>query len=161
MTFCPKCATQLVTRLVAGRERLACPSCDYVFWDNPIPVVAAIVEIDGKVALTRAKGWPERWRGLLAGFLERGEAPEAGVLREVREELGLDGRVAAFVGVYGFPEMNQLIVAYHVLAAGEVTLGEELESVKLVSPEDIRPWSLGTGTALRDWLRARGLPSKS
>jgi len=159
MTFCPKCATHLVTRSIAGRDRLACPSpsCDYVHWDNPIPVVAAIVEIDGKVALTRAKDWPEKWRGLVAGFLEKGETPEVGVLREVREELGLDGQIVAFLGMYSFLEMNQLILAFHVQAEGTVTPGDELESVRLVSPEEIRPWPLGTGPALKDWLRSRGI----
>ena len=160
MTFCPKCAAELITRPVGGKDRQACPSCDYVFWEDPTPVVAAIVEIDGKVALTRAKGWPEKWRGLVAGFLEKGETPEAGVLREVREELGLDGRIVAFLGLYSFFEMNQLILAFHVQAEGTVTPGEELESVKMVPPEEIRPWSLGTGPPLKDWLRSRGIPPK-
>ena len=158
MTFCPKCAAELITRPVGGKDRQACPSCDYVFWENPTPVVAAIVEIDGKVALTRAKGWPEKWRGLVAGFLEKGETPEAGILREVREELGLAGRIAGFVGFYSFFEMNQLILAFHVQAEGTVTPGDELARVQLLAPEDIRPWPLGTGPALKDWLRSRGVP---
>jgi len=153
---------ELTSTEIGGQPRLACPSpsCGFVLWDNPVPVVAGIVEIDGKVALTRAKGWPEKWRGLVAGFLEKGETPEAGILREVREELGLEGRIESFVGVYSFFEMNQLILAFHVRAEGTVTPGEELESVTLVPPEEIRPWSLGTGPALKDWLRARELLPK-
>src|SRR5438309_1254651 len=70
-----------------GRERLHCStdSCDYVFYDNPVPVVAALVEHGQTVLLVRGKGWPEKWYGLVTGFLEKGESPEEGVLREVRE----------------------------------------------------------------------------
>jgi NADH pyrophosphatase NudC (nudix superfamily) len=127
-----------------------------VYWDNPTPVVAAIVELDGKVVLTRSKGWPEKWHGLVAGFLEKGETPEDCVLREVKEELGLDGQIVDFVGYYSFTQRNQLILAFHVQAKGEIILGEELESVKLVRPDEVRPWKLGTGPALKDWLTARG-----
>lgn len=127
-----------------------------MYWDNPTPVVAAIVELDGKVVLTRSKGWPEKWHGLVAGFLEKGETPEDSVLREVKEELGLDGQIVDFVGYYSFTLRNQLILAFHVQAEGEIILGEELESVKLVRPEEVRPWKLGTGPALKDWLTAMG-----
>jgi len=153
--FCPQCAAELVSTEVDGTTRLKCPACDFVFWDNPVPVVAAIVEHEGKVILTRSKGWPEKWLGLVAGFLEKGETPEAGVLREVREELGLEGEIVSFVGHYAFELRNQVIFAYHVRAEGEIRLGDELETVKAVPPEEVRPWRIGTGPALKDWLERR------
>jgi hypothetical protein len=51
--------------------------------------------------------------------------------------------------------MNQIILAYHVRAAGEVVLGEELAGYKAVPVERLRPWGLGTGEAVRDWLARR------
>jgi NADH pyrophosphatase NudC (nudix superfamily) len=153
--FCPKCATELIVFDIENRQRQKCPACDFIYWDNPIPVVAAIVEHEGKVILTRSKGWPEKWLGVVAGFLEKGEAPEAGALREVREELGLDGEIVSFIGHYPFQMRNQIIFAYHVRAEGEIMLGEELESIKALPPEEIRPWDVGTGPALKDWLAAR------
>lgn len=124
-------------------------------YDNPTPVVAAIVEHEGDVILVRNKGWPEKWFGLVTGFLERGETPEAGVLRELKEELGLDGQIVSFVGHYSFDQMNQLIIAYHVKASGEIVVGEELAGFKRVSPEKLRPWPFGTGQAVADWLARR------
>ncbi len=158
MSFCPQCGSMLNPAQVDGRERLRCssPSCDYVFWDNPTPVVAAIVELDGKVVLARNKAWPNKMYGLITGFLEKGETPEGCVLREVKEELGLEGSIVSFVGNYSFFEKNQLILAFHIRADGQIVLGEELAEVKLISPERLRPWPLGTGPALQDWLRARG-----
>ena len=153
--FCPQCATPLLSTEVSGRTRTKCPACDFVYWDNPVPVVAAIVEHEGKVILTRNKGWPEKWLGIVAGFLEKGETPEDGVLREVREELGLEGEIVAFVGHYAFEMRNQIIFAYHVRIDGEITLGEELEAIKSLPPEEVRPWDIGTGPALKDWLAGR------
>jgi NAD+ diphosphatase len=157
MKFCPICAAPLRPRTTEGRERLGCSSesCDYVYYDNPVPVVAALVEHGETVLLVRGKGWPEKWYGLVTGFLEKGESPEQGVLREVREELGLRGEIASFIGAYPFPEMNQIILAYHVRAHGEIALGEELAGVKAVPPDKLRPWPLGTGHAVRDWLERR------
>lgn len=153
--FCPQCATPLVTAEVDGSIRLKCPACDFVHWDNPVPVVAAIVEHEGNVILTRSKGWPEKWLGIVAGFLEKGETPEQGVLREVKEELGLDGEIAGLVGHYPFELRNQIIFAYHVRTQGEIRLGEELESIRVLPPEEVRPWEIGTGPALKDWLASR------
>ena len=93
--------------------------------------------------------------GLVSGFLERGESPEQGVLREVREELGLEGEIVDLVGLYSFTAMNQLIVAYHVRAQGQLCLGAELAAVKHLSPDKLRPWPFGTGPAVRDWLEGR------
>ncbi len=159
--FCPRCATPLAPREIAGddaaRPRLACPAlgCGFVYWDNPVPVVAAIVERPDGVVLVRSKGWPETWFGLVTGFLERGESPEEGVLREVAEELGLVATLGDFVGVYPFHQANQIIMAWHVRAEGEVRLGDELAAFKSIPVERLRPWPFATGDAVRDWLARR------
>jgi NADH pyrophosphatase NudC (nudix superfamily) len=155
--FCPSCGGPLTTREDGGRARKACADagCGRVLYDNPTPVVAAIVERDGAVVLARAKNFPETWFGLVTGFLEHGEDPREGVLREVKEELGLDGEIVELVGVYPFSPMNQVIVAYHVRASGEIALGEELAAFKLVPVEKLRPWPFGTGEAVKEWLARR------
>jgi NADH pyrophosphatase NudC (nudix superfamily) len=157
LKFCPRCAEPLISRELSGRGRLSCPSaeCGYVFWDNPIPVVAALVEHGEHVLLVRNRGWPQGWYGLVAGFLEREEDPEEGALREVREELNLEGEIVSLIGLYSFPQKNEIIMAYHVRAHGEIRLGEELEDFKLIRPGKLRPWPFGTGLAVRDWLKTR------
>ena len=156
-TFCPRCATRLEVRASAGRDRPACPApgCGFVHWGNPTPVVAAIVEVAGAVILVRNKGWPEKMFGLVTGFLEAGESPEAGVLREVHEELGVEASLQGLVGVYPFELKNELIIAFHLTAVGPVKLGDELEAYKAIAVEKVRSWPFGTGLALSDWLERR------
>jgi NAD+ diphosphatase len=152
-TFCPRCATALTRTEESGTPRTGCPAegCD-----NPTPVVAAIVERGDSVLLVRSHGWPESWFGLVTGFLERGESPTEGILREIEEELGItDAHIVSLVGNYSFTAMNQVILAYHVRVTGEVTLGDELAAYKAVPTAKLRPWPMGTGEAVRDWLAAR------
>ena len=78
-----------------SRDRLTCssPTCGFIFYNNPIPVVAAIVEhwsskdrkdVDpSNIVLARGIGWPAEAFGLVTGFLEAGEEPSTGCLREV------------------------------------------------------------------------------
>ena len=154
MRFCPRCAAPLAESRLAGRTRLACPdaACGFVFWDNPLPVLAGLVERDGMVVLARNHAWPEKMFGLVTGFMERDETPEEGVAREVKEELGLDTLSATLIGLYPFQRKNEIILAYHVVASGEIVLNEELAEFRLITPEKLRPWDFGTGLAIRDWL---------
>jgi NAD+ diphosphatase len=156
--FCPQCTQPLTHAFHGDRDRLACQdaACGFILWDNPVPVVAAIVEHEGQVILARNVAWPTNFYALITGFLERGESPEEGVQREVQEELGLTPQGAHFVGLYDFARMNQLIIAYHVPATGTVTLNEELADWKHVPFEAVQYWPAGTGYALRDWLRGKG-----
>jgi NAD+ diphosphatase len=155
--YCPRCATPLVRGPQAGRERLFCASCGWVHWNNPTPVVAAVIEYEGKVLLARNAAWPEKMFALVAGFLEREETPQQAVAREVLEETGLAVTSAHLIGVYEFQRRNEVIIAFHTPAEGTIALGEELAEVKLLEPAQVRPWPLGTGLAVADWMRARGL----
>lgn len=159
-TFCPRCAQRLVERELDGKMRRLCEreGCGFVAWGNPTPVVAALVEHEGQVLLVRGRNWPPKMFGLVTGFLEAGESPEAGVLREVREELGLEGSVVELIGNYPFEMKNEVLLAYHVRATGSVRLGLELEAHKPLPPEKLKPWPFGTGLAVAEWLARRGSP---
>ena len=162
--FCPRCKTALKTKLIGGAKRRECTNteCEFVFWNNPTPVLAAIAHRNDEMVLVQAIGWPKHWYGLITGFLEAGETPEEGVLREVKEEIGLDGKVQSLVGVYSFFQMNQIIFAYDVLIEeGDITLdATELADYKAIKTQEVRPWPSGTGQATKDWLRHQGITNK-
>ncbi len=152
--FCPCCGMSLVSKVIEEKNRLSCPAgnCDYVFWDNPVPVVAAIVEYEGSIILARNKAWPEKTFGLITGFLEKNETTEDAIKREVKEELGLDSLSADFIGIYSFFEMNQTIIGYHVKAEGKIIIGDELAEIKPVESDKLKAWPFGTGFIVQKWL---------
>jgi len=157
MNYCPQCGKNLIEKEINDKIYLACSldACNYVFWDNPIPVVSAIAEYKDDVILLRNKGWPEKVFGLVTGFLEKGESPENAVVREIQEEIGLRGKIEKFIGLYSFIQMNQLLIVYHVKCTGEITLGEEIQEIRHIAPDKLRTWDFGTGPALKDWLEMR------
>ena len=155
--YCPQCGGELVLREAGGLVRQTClaEGCGFVLWDNPVPVVAALVELEGRIVLARNVAWPENAFGLVTGFLERDEAPAQAVAREVAEELGLTATAVSLIGLYPFTQKNQLLIAYHVVAEGRIVLNEELAEVRLIEPGRLKAWDFGTGFAVADWLLAR------
>ncbi len=158
--FCPQCATPLewMVQLEDGGEmqRLRCPACGFTHWNNPTPVLAAVIDYRGQVLLARNAAWAGKMYALITGFMEAGETPEGGIAREVKEETNLDVTSLELIGVYDFQRMNQVIIAYAAVADGEVRLSPELVDYRLYAPQDVKCWRAGTGYALADWLRARG-----
>jgi NAD+ diphosphatase len=162
--FCPVCATELALITVVedggDKQRLRCPRCEFTHWNNPTPVLAAVIECtdrDGQVLLARNAAWPGRFFGLITGFMEAGESPEEGIRREIAEETSLAVTSLQLLGVWDFQRMNQIIIAYHAAAHGEIRLSPELAEYKLIAPEAVRCWPQGTGQALATWLRSKGI----
>ncbi len=161
--YCPQCAAPLA--LIAQdedggpRERLRCtvPACGWTHWNNPTPVLAAVIEYRDKILLARNAAWSGKMFALITGFMEAGETPEQGIVREIREETDLAVSHLDLIGVYDFQRMNQVIIAYHAVAHGEVKLSPELAEWRLYDFDAVRCWPSGTGHALADWLRGRGV----
>ena len=161
--FCLHCGSglELLTNQEDGgpKQRLRCPACAWTHWNNPTPVLAAIIECSdqgGQVLLARNAAWPGRMFALITGFMEAGETPEEGIAREIMEETSLQVQQLKLVTVGDFQRMNQVIITYHAVARGEVRLSPELAEYKMFSLPNLRCWRAGTGFALAEWLRSRG-----
>jgi NAD+ diphosphatase len=158
--FCPQCATPLalITQMEDGGDkvRLRCPACDYTHWNNPTPVLAAVIEYNGQILLARNAAWPGKMYALITGFMEAGETPEEGIAREISEETSLTTSELNLLGVYDFQRMNQVIIAYHAVCHGDVKLSPELVDYRLYDLAAVKCWPAGTGYALAEFLRSRG-----
>lgn len=143
-------------------SRLRCPACGWTHWGNPTPVLAAVVENDqGQVLLARNAMWQPGMFGLITGFMEAGESPEAGIAREVLEETGLQTKALRLIGCWEFLRMNQVLIAYHVRVAGrpeDVRLSPELVEYQWKTAQDVLCWPSGTGYAMAEWVKSKGEP---
>ena len=86
--------------------------------------------IDGKILLCKAKGGKTTY--LPGGHIEFGETGRQALVREIREELGLDSTIGAFLGVvensflqHGKPHAEINLVYELSLAAGEARAKED------------------------------------
>lgn len=158
--YCPQCATPLAMIAMAEdggvKERLRCAACGFTHWNNPTPVLAAVIELDGQILLARNAAWPGKMYALITGFMEADETAVEGITREIAEETSLTTESLDLIGVYDFQRMNQVIIAYHAVCHGEVQLSPELVDYRLFSPDVVKCWPAGTGYALADWLKSRG-----
>lgn len=159
--FCSTCGNKLQPQIRDGLERLVCSdeTCDYVFWNNPTPVVGAIVQQGNHIVLVQNVGWPQHWFALVTGFLEANESPENGIAREMEEEIGIAPKSVNLVGIYPFFRRNQLLIIYHaeIDENAEIVLqADEIAAYRKVPISEVQPWDAGTGHALRDWLRTQG-----
>jgi NAD+ diphosphatase len=142
--FCPLCSDELVT-LSSGpdRGRPACRSGHFVYYDNPAITAMAFVEREGRYLVLRRNQEPFRgsWE-VPGGFLEPGESPGEGVVREIHEETGLRVKALSIIGAYtsryGEGGKWTVDVAFHCKSSqSEVRLSAESSDVEWTGLEDL------------------------
>ena len=75
---------------------------------------------------------------LPGGGLEKGESPWQGVIREVKEETGLNVSVTRLAGVYSKPDVDEIVFSFECkIIDGELTLNEEAKDFKYFSLQEI------------------------
>jgi mutator protein MutT len=75
---------------------------------------------------------------LPGGGLERGETPWQGVIREVKEEVGLDAEVIKLQGVYSKAFEDDIILSFVCRkVGGKLTLSDEADDIKYFSIDEL------------------------
>ena len=140
--YCLKCGSKLKLSRIEEEKRLACPECQWVYYENPLPSSAALVRNKkGKVLLIKRGKEPGKWKWALpSGFIEIDETPEKACLRELREETGLKGEIVRLVGVYSQKSLlyrNVLIIGYEVEAHGNLSPGSDSLEAEFFPLDDL------------------------
>ncbi len=130
-----------MSRHIDGRERQVCTNCERVLYENPVPATAAVVfDTNGAVLLVKRNVEPKKGQWCLpGGFLEVGETPEEGCLRELKEETNLEAQIDRLLGVYISESAiykSVLIVGYLVRnAEGFVKAGDDSDAAQFFQPD--------------------------
>ena len=149
-SYCPKCGDKLAFRHEQDLPRLTCISCSYIFYENPVVGVAAIVMNEQRqLLLGRRKGgkYGDLWC-IPCGYLEYHEDVYHGVKREFKEETNLDIEVQrVFTVQSNFHDPNCHSVGIWFLASisgGEIKAGDDLNEVAYFDLSDIPPLAFPT-----------------
>jgi len=112
---------------------------------NPVLVTAAIIRSEGSVLIARrplkARVEPGKWE-FPGGKVERGEHPEACLVREIREELDLDIAVDRYFdhSAYAYGEespVHIVLLCYLCRVTGRVARAVEAEEIRWVTKEEL------------------------
>ena len=125
-----------------NRERVSCLDCGHVFYENPKIVVGAVVAHEGRILLCRRAIEPRSgyWT-LPAGYLELGETPAEGAVREAFEEARADIVINGVLALYSISRIAQVQIIYRACFADaprpRFEAGEESLEVGLFALDDI------------------------
>jgi ADP-ribose pyrophosphatase YjhB (NUDIX family) len=124
------------------RERLTCPDCGFIAYENPKMVAGSVVSVGDRIMLCRRAIEPRKgfWT-LPAGFLELNETPAEGAAREAWEEARAQIAIDALLAVFSIPRISQVQLIYRAtLAEPGFEPGPESLEVALFDWADI-PWT--------------------
>ena len=124
---------------------------------------AALIDPDGRVLLTQrpaGKSLAGLWE-FPGGKVETGETPEAALIRELHEELGIDTWQSCLAPLtfasHGYPEFHLLMPLFACRKWQGIPSGKEGQNTVWVRPERLRDYPMPPADeplipVLRDWL---------
>jgi len=150
--YCGRCASPTV-RSATERAR-TCTSCGHTAYPRISPAIITLVERDGRALLARNARTRMPFFSTLAGFVEIGETLEECVVREVREEAGIEIGDVRYFGSQPWPFTGSLMVGFTARwTAGELAPDPtEIADAAWFAPHDLPmvPPKLSIARALID-----------
>jgi NAD+ diphosphatase len=137
--FCSRCGSPTVA--VEGGHVMVCnnPECNHQYFPRSDPATIMLVHRPGFCLLGRQPSWPEEVYSTLAGFVEAGESAEQAVVREVKEESGIEIRNLRYFSSQPWPFPQSLMLGFFAEAVTtDIVIGSELADVRWFSVEETR-----------------------
>lgn len=139
----------------------------------PIPTVGALIlRSDGRLLMVRTHKWSNLW-GIPGGKIKWGESSDAALIREIKEETGLEITNIRFVLVQDcihsrefYRDAHFILLNYVCECASEavpVTLNDEAREFRWLQPPDALqlPLNQPTRTLLLAWMEMTGCHATS
>ncbi len=159
--FCPFCSKKVITKKEGDVLREFCPECKIYFYENPLPVVSAIVVKNREVLLVKRRNPPYKGKWCLpSGFAEIGESIHDAALRELEEETGINGKIIALADVdsarnYFYGDL--IFLTFEVeQTGGELRAGDDALEAKYFSIYKTPPLAFKSNTkAIETFIKSK------
>ncbi len=155
--FCGRCGTPLRTKSTERAKE--CPQCGLLHFPRLAPAIIVLVERGSKLLLARSRHFMPGMFSVLAGFVEPGESLEEAVVREVKEEVGVNIKDIKYFGSQPWPFPHSLMIGFTAAyAGGEITIDDaEIEDAGWFSVDHLPriPGKISIARKLIDWFLAK------
>jgi len=152
--FCGRCGTQL--RIKTTERAKECPECGLLHFPRLAPAIIVLVERGRELLLARSRHFLPGIYSVLAGFVEPGESLEEAVVREVKEEIGIDVKEIRYFGSQNWPFPHSLMIGFTATyAGGEISLDDsEIEDAGWFTMDNLPPipGKISIARKLIDWF---------
>jgi NAD+ diphosphatase len=108
--FCGRCGSR--TELRKDERAIVCPGCGLVIYPKVTPAVIVAITCNNKILLAKGKHYRGDFYALIAGYVDVGESIEETVVREVKEEVGLDIRNLKYYKSQPWPFSASLMLGF-------------------------------------------------
>jgi len=135
--FCGRCGAT-TERVDADRSR-RCPACSLSAYPRLAPAVICVVERGDELLLAHGTRFPAPFYSALAGFVEPGESLEGAVVREIREEVGIEVENVRYYGSQPWPFPHSLMIGFHATwKSGEIVIDpSEIADARFFRKDDL------------------------
>ena len=141
--FCYRCGGELSVRRLVDHDRLVCPRCGEIHYQNPVLAAGTVIRLPhDRLVLIRRSIEPGYGQvSIPGGHVELGETVEDGARRETREEVGLEVELDDVLGVFTYATSRVAVVVYLAHPVGGRLLPEspECSEIFTVSRHAV-PW---------------------
>ena len=144
-THCPSCGGE--TKIEKAGWVRRCEKEDLELYPRTDPaIIVSIVDESDRLLLGSQGVWEQNRWSVLAGFVEPGESLEAAVVREMKEESGLDVSEPEYIYSQGWPYPYSLMLGFSAKAKSSQQLlpdGEEIVRLRWFSRDELEKEASG------------------
>ena len=108
--FCGNCGSR--TKEKPDERAIICLHCNTTIFPKISPAIIVAITCKNKILLARNANFPENWHSLVAGYVDIGESLEEAVMREVKEEVGLDIKNIRYYKSQPWPFSGSLMIGF-------------------------------------------------
>ena len=108
--FCGKCGAR--TQHKPDERALLCTGCNTIVYPKISPAIIVAIICNNKILLARGTNFSGGWYSLLAGYVDAGESLEETVIREVKEEVGIDVKNIRYYKSQPWPLSGSMMIGF-------------------------------------------------
>jgi ADP-ribose pyrophosphatase YjhB (NUDIX family) len=160
--FCRECGRAVEARPIEGKLRAVCPACGTIHFDDPKVAAVAFIEriapesgVPQVLLVQRANDPGQGKWGLPAGFVDRGEDPADGAVREVAEETGLQVVVTKLLDVIFNDHLVIAIIYAATITGGVLVAADDAADARWFGMAELPDLAFESTTRTLDAWRAR------